>query len=127
MHDELRARIARGRAAIAAATSRGETATEWELHLRGLQADLAAVTLPPVHDAASFDEPTPVLPCRACGGRRWRLWADDPDADDPDADDPRWQRYCCTCNPLTIKNPDGSLWRDGSIIRAKPAGAGGEA
>ena len=76
-----------------------------------LDEHLSQTALPPVHDAASFEEPVPVLPCAVCGGRRWRLWSDDPEAAVP-----HFRRYCCGCHPLVIRNPDGSRWCDGALL-----------
>lgn len=76
-----------------------------------LDEHLSQMALPPVHDAASFEEPVPVLPCALCGGRRWRLWSDDLEAAVP-----HWRRYCCACSPLVVHNTDGSLWRDSALL-----------
>ncbi len=71
--------------------------------------------------ASDFWRERPPFTCPQCSGRRPRLV--------PDGEG-LWAERCSACDPLIIRNPDGSLWSNGVIIQPTTAEAeaiGGDA
>ncbi len=73
--------------------------------------DDAPAPLPPT--VSDFWRERPPFTCPVCGGYRQRLWSSDGGH--------TWDEHCCACEPLIIRNPDGSLWSNGAIIRSATA------